>query len=437
MSQKINFHITGMHCKACELLNEQNLRALPDVTDAKLDHRSGRAEITYEKRPPTRREIKNVLAPGYRLAEEGIPQKTFQKNKANWQLLVPLLILLYWLAGRLSYLDFGGFLSGDFSLPFAALIGLAAGFSTCLALVGGLVFGLATTYAQKHPDASRRQKFLPHIFFNLGRIVGFFVFGGLLGLAGSFFRLSPLYNGLLTVFVGLVILLLGLKLLRIFPALDRFELALPKSLGRRINSHNPALLGALTFFLPCGFTQAMQIYALSSGSFLSGGLIMALFALGTAPGLLSIGGLVSLIKQKEGGAFFKIAGVVLVLFAFFNLQNGWRLVQLGGQAGNRSQAGWEELSRETEGVQIVRMTESNRGYTPNRFDIVAGKPVRWIIDAQAPYSCASYLIVPTLGIERQLKKGENIIEFMPENPGIIHFSCGMGMYNGAFHVAAE
>jgi sulfite exporter TauE/SafE len=36
----------------------------------------------------------------------------------------------------------------------------------------------------------------------------------------------------------------------------------------------PIIIGIGTFFLPCGFTQSMQIAALSSNSFLTGGLIM-------------------------------------------------------------------------------------------------------------------------------------------------------------------
>ncbi|MDR2416217.1 MAG: sulfite exporter TauE/SafE family protein [Candidatus Peribacteria bacterium] len=39
----------------------------------------------------------------------------------------------------------------------------------------------------------------------------------------------------------------------------------------------------MTFFVPCGFTFAMQLYAMQTGSFLSGGVVMLLFAVGTLP----------------------------------------------------------------------------------------------------------------------------------------------------------
>jgi len=83
------------------------------------------------------------------------------------------------------------------------------------------------------------------------------------------------------------------------------------------------------------------------------------------------------------------------------------------------------------------MTENNRGYSPNKFSLKKGVPVKWIIDAQAPYSCASSLIVPKLGIQENLKAGENIIEFTPTEIGQLPFSCSMGMYTGVFNIYDE
>ena len=72
----------------------------------------------------------------------------------------------------------------------------------------------------------------------------------------------------------------------------------------------------------------MQLYAVSSGGFIAGGLIMALFALGTAPGLLGLGGLTSFIKGKFSGIFFKVAGIVVIAFSLFNLNNAYNLLML-------------------------------------------------------------------------------------------------------------
>ena len=81
-------------------------------------------------------------------------------------------------------------------------------------------------------------------------------------------------------------------------------------------------------------------------------------------------------------------------------------------------------------VQEIRMTESDGGYAPNVFHIKPNMKTRWIINATNPYSCASQLTAPSIGIAKQLEQGENIIEFISPASGIIKFSCSMGMYTG-------
>jgi hypothetical protein len=211
-----------------------------------------------------------------------------------------------------------------------------------------------------------------------------------------------------------------------------------------VKINNPIILGALTFFLPCGFTQAMQIYALGTGNFIQGGLIMALFALGTAPGLLGIGGLSTLGGKKKSSTFFVIAGIIVVAFGLFNLANGYRLFKISANfnLSNLTAPKAEVNSNnpkieEDNGVRIIRMAETNHGYTPNEFTILRNQPVKFIIDAQAPYSCASALVIPSLKIQTQLKPGENIIEFTPDTISTIPFSCSMGMYTGKFVVVDD
>src|SRR3990167_11148888 len=84
----------------------------------------------------------------------------------------------------------------------------------------------------------------------------------------------------------------------------------------------PFLVGVATFFLPCGFTQSMQIYTLTTGNFLTGALIMSAFALGTFPvlALLSFSSL-SIHKKAQSGIFFKTAGLIVIFFGIFNLIN--------------------------------------------------------------------------------------------------------------------
>jgi len=86
------------------------------------------------------------------------------------------------------------------------------------------------------------------------------------------------------------------------------------------------------------------------------------------------------------------------------------------------------------GIQVIHMTESANGYTPNSFTITKGIPVRWEIEATADRTCASALLVPDYQIREFLKPGKNVVEFTPQKTGPIKFSCSMRMFNGEFNV---
>ena len=95
--------------------------------------------------------------------------------------------------------------------------------------------------------------------------------------------------------IGIVMLILGLNLLDVFHSTKALQLSMPKFISRQALSvsklnhrFTPLLVGIATFFLPCGFTQSMQVYTLSTGNFLTGGLTMLVFALGTLPDRKSV-----------------------------------------------------------------------------------------------------------------------------------------------------
>jgi sulfite exporter TauE/SafE len=134
--------------------------------------------------------------------------------------------------------------------------------------------------------------------------------------------------------VGLVMLVMGINLLGIFSFTKRLQPVMPEfisrhALGIRRFNHifTPVLLGAATFFLPCGFTQSMQIYALSTGDFFRGGLSMLSFALGTLPVLFLMSFSSFAVENKKRlGIFFKTVGIIVIFFALFNIINSLALV---------------------------------------------------------------------------------------------------------------
>lgn len=435
------------------MLVEDKLTEIPEVSRVKVHYKNGTAEIFYGAQKPNNQEITEAIrSAGYDI---GLADKKglFNQNPNDYKdlgIAFLFLVGIYFIFKNfgLTNLSFGSAGNPE-SFWVVLLIGLTAGVSTCMALVGGLVLGAATRYAEKHPEATAVQKFKPHVYFNLGRVVGFALLGGILGTLGSFFQISALALGMLTIIVGAIMLLMGLQLIEIFPWVNGIKITLPKFIGRMLGikkddkeySHkSSALLGALTFFLPCGFTQAMQLYAVSTGSPLTGALVMGTFALGTAPGLLGIGGIASVVKGIFAKRFFKLAGLLVIFFALFNITNGYNLTgwQWESQSTKNNspqiiQKNNPDAKQETD-TQVINMKQLANGYSPNKFTIKKGIPVKWVIDSMEPYSCASSLVIPKLGISKKLVRGENIIEFTPTEVGTLKFSCSMGMFTGAFEV---
>jgi sulfite exporter TauE/SafE/copper chaperone CopZ len=451
--QRITLPIKGMHCRSCEILLEREIAKIKNVIKCETDYRQGVAEIYYKYNAPEIQELEDaVMSAGYEIGEAD-KEKFFSRNILDYQELVWAIVVVLIGYEILKYFDIAGINfdadSSKLSFGMVVVVGLVAGFSSCMALIGGLVLSLSTKHAEKHPEATTIEKFRPHLYFNLGRIVCYAFFGGILGMIGSVFQLSIFLTGLLTIFASIVMLFVGLQLIKIFPWFNSIKITLPKGLAKMIgadrhhleyNHKNSVIVGALTFFLPCGFTQAMQIYAISTGSFFRGALIMGLFAFGTAFGLLSVGGLTSLFKGLMARRLFKIAGVVVIAFALFNFSNSLSLMGVDFKSDSKTTEAKKVVEKQDEsivvvdGIQTVNIIEGRSGYTPRIVNIKNNVPVKLIIDAQAPYSCAASFVIPSLGIRKNLVAGENIIEFTPTGVDRINFSCSMGMYTGYFNV---
>lgn len=452
--EKIIIPVKGMHCRSCEMLIEERLSQIPEIKKSRVNYKKSIAEIYYGSQKPNEGEIEDAIrSAGYSIGSDD-KRYLLSSNPEDYKdlgIAFLFLVGIYLVLKNFGILNFGSGLtvSNPSSLWMVLLVGLTAGFSTCMALVGGLALGISARHAEKHPEAKPLQKFRPHIFFNIGRITSYAILGGVLGALGSVFQFSSLTLGVLTIAVGIVMLVMGLQLVEIFPIVSGIKFTLPKFISHVLGIKNHAeeyshrgafTFGALTFFLPCGFTQAMQFYAMSTGSFATGALVMGAFALGTVPGLLGIGGITSVVKGIFAKRFFKFAGLLVIFFSLFNISNGYNLtgwqIGSGGNTSNVVQINDPNVKMEN-GVQVVRMTENSRGYSPNNFTVKKGISVKWIIDAQDPFSCASSLTISKLGIRKSLKAGENIIEFTPKDTGVLKFSCSMGMYTGVFNVVDE
>jgi len=317
------FHIQGMHCPSCEKLTEMTLGDAPGVKHVKASLSGGTVEVTGEFGDTQPDDLACVLSPllqphGYTLSLEA------RRHDPRWSeflvavpAAVAMLALFFILQKGVEQLSPG--LRTGYGLAF--VIGLVASVSSCMAIVGGLALSLSAYYARDS------DKLRPLALFHIGRLVSFFILGGVTGAAGSVLHPDRTGNLILGLLVGTAMVLLGIGLLDVFPGIGRLQPRLPEFFRGRIHDLNglrtrvmPFILGVATFFLPCAFTQSMQIYALNTGSFFAGAMTMLVFALGTLPALvlLSFSSFRSR-GRKASGLFFKTVGIVIVLFGLYNV----------------------------------------------------------------------------------------------------------------------
>jgi sulfite exporter TauE/SafE/copper chaperone CopZ len=454
MTQIITWNVTGMTCHSCERLITNVLKDVPGVKDVEVSLKQNRAgvEMNDGARDPDLDLLnKQLAAHNYVLIPEDrtAPKKRnidceLHANKIDkFSLRLKRAATALALVGLASVVILGPLhrlipsVSAGASIGAMVLLGLVASVSSCLATTGGFIL------AYNGKPRTTKQLISVHI----GRLVTFLAGGAFLGaIGGSLPAASTGLSGVLALALGMLFLLMGLNMLDLTPSLARLGLTLPGSvhkLADRVSASNhaltPFLFGAVTFVLPCGFTQTAQALAIASGSVRSGMLLMGAFALGTIPVLAGISafGSASALKHR---AIRLATGAVLALFAVSQINGGLTIlgspVTPGTLLTGFSQASTNQANGIISGAndQVVKMIVNYGTYNPNHLTVRKGIPVRWEIDGQDVSGCASPIVVPSYGIRRNLNTGLNVITFTPTKTGTIPFSCGMGMIRGSFTV---
>ena len=444
--------VAGMTCRSCEDRIARHVGRIPDVEQVKASSVHGRVEITSSAPIPPAAIAKAIRAAGYEIGRT--PWITPDPNV--WITAILGIVLVGGLAVLASITGLAGLASGVGDLGrggilVALLLGLAAGVSTCAALVGGLVLALSAAFetgrtAAGTSDTAITAKMRPALVFVAGRIAGYGALGAALGALGASVTLPAQVTAVLMIGVAIVMTILGTRLTGLSPRIATWAPTLPMGLGRRLGLGDGAVgsysdtraagLGAASFFLPCGFTQAVQIYALSTGSPLLAGAILAVFALGTAPGLLALAGLPVVVPSTWRPTLMRLVGVVVVGFAIVNGTAGLRLsgLELPFGAASVAAAGLPSGSI-TDGSQTLTTYQDVDGYSPGNVSIYAGIPTHWTIQSASTNSCAASLVVPSLGMSvRRLHLGANTIDLPAMEAGTISYSCAMGMYGGSITI---
>ncbi len=458
-SMKIN--VSGMTCQSCEITVERKFKQVDGVTGVNVNASRGVAEIRYRGSKPDLGQLQSLIEDdGYQVLAPGVPSA--EKKSVNQagrpsllQLIVIFSIVIFvgYLFSRFGLLRPKVALDGASSLAAVFLIGLVAASSSCIAVAGGVMLSSIARFNQARAGLSAGSRLLPTALFISGRLVSYGVLGGLIGLLGSALTPSPVITGLITLVAAMYMLVMGLDMLNLAPTwLKSLTPKMPKAISHRFLSLEdkakgsiPFFLGGATFFLPCGFTQALQLYALTTGSFARSAAMLFVFALGTAPALAVLGLASSSLKGAWGQYFYRFSGALVIVLGLWNIQNGFSVagypLSLAWVPPLFSSSAADTVSAADPNVmydgqsQVVKISVGPDGYTPNSIKLRQNVPTRLEIDGKGSNGCLSVFQVPRFKIRQLLNPdGVNSIEFTPTELGPVSFSCGMGMYRGEIKV---
>ncbi len=452
--QTITLRIGGMTCEHCRTRVEEALRSLAGVSTATVDLEAGQARLQYDAALVSRTAMEAaVTKTGYTVLPE--PDGRWQTALRAGGLVLAIAALYFLLErfGVLTFLTPGALATADMGYGMLFVIGLTTSVH-CVAMCGGINLSQCMNAQALSSGNGKGAALLPSLLYNGGRVISYTVVGFVVGALGATVSFSPALQGVLKLIAGVFMLVMGLRMLGLFPKLGRIMPHMPKWLARRADAgrqklRSPLLVGLLNGLMPCGPLQAMQIYALSTGSALMGALSMFLFSLGTVPLMLAFGALSTALGRRFARRMVTVGAVLVAVLGLSMLTQGATLAAIqtptkaqGGAAAVQSAqaetvappAAADTEAAAQKDVQRISSTLASREYPS--ITVEAGVPVEWTINAPAGSinGCNNRMLIPEYGIEHTFTEGDNLITFTPDKTGTFQYSCWMGMIRATITV---
>ena len=418
------FYIDGMTCSGCERRLEMAVGALEGSVTVQADCKKGSLKVSCDVPCTEETIVRAVEAAGYNVAE--MPSR-------RWDGIYLLVILLglFLIARQLGWTEF----FQKFPTVSGTQMGCAALFLVglltsvhCIAMCGGL------NLAQSMRDETRRP-LRSSTLYNLGRLTSYTLIGGALGLIGEKAAITLQVRGAIGLLAGLLMILMGGCMLGGF-SLPSFHL--PKFVQKglaSLRSHGSFSIGLANGLMPCGPLQSMQLYAIASGSFLSGAMSMFFFCLGTIPLVLLFGTAAGILKANWRRWMLQFGSALLVLIGLYTMQNNLALtgILLPRTEINRDAAVTAVVEN---GTQYVTTVLRSNGF--DDIQVVEGIPVVWTImaDEKSLNGCNNEIVIPAFEQQIKLEAGKNMIRFTPESRGSYSYSCWMGMLRNTITVVS-
>lgn len=439
--------IDGMTCVNCENRIERKLKNTKGITGAKVSYSSGTAHITYDE---TLIGIEKIIMTVERL-DYKVVKTTDQKSSSGSDItrvlgVAVILLALYLIISQFGAFNiFNAFPQATESTGYGMLfvIGLLTSLH-CVAMCGGI--NLTQTVPQDTKAVAVQDKLAsltPSFLYNLGRVVSYTVIGGIVGAVGSVISFSRAMKGIVQLIAGIFMVIMGLNMLNIFPWLRKLNPRMPKIFAKKINeqkrSRSPLYVGLLNGLMPCGPLQAMQLYALSTGSPIKGAISMLLFSLGTVPLMFGLGVISSFISKKSTRIMTIVSAVLVIVLGLSMFSSGMSLSGFSLPAFTIGKSGSQimKVAKVSDNIQTVTTKLHPGSYEP--ITVQKGVPVKWVIQADNKdiNGCNNEIFVPKYNIEKKLEAGDNIIEFTPTESGTFAYSCWMGMIRSKISVVDD
>lgn len=447
-----NYHETflvhGMSCTGCEAVIEKNLLELEGILEAKASFAKNTVKVVYN---PTQIGFEKMrttlLKAGYQIEKSqnqkaNKPKSNIDKPFTSVQFIgiAVVLLAIYLIINKTIGFNFIPEVTSSMGYGVLFVVGLLTSLH-CVAMCGGI--NLSQCVSSSGAETGATAKLRPSILYNMGRVTSYTLIGGIIGALGSVITFSGWARGLVAILSGIFMVIMGLSMTGLLPRLNKITPRLPRIFREKANSakrgRGSFIVGFLNGLMPCGPLQAMQVYALGTGSFISGAMSMFFFSLGTLPLMFGLGAIVTMLGSKFTKKMMKISAVLVVVLGIIMLGRGLALsgVSLPSfiPAATASTAASTATTVSTaDGVQNITSTLTSRGYPT--ITVKKGVPVVWNLQAASNMinGCNKTMIISQFSLRVNLQAGDNIIKFTPTKSGTIQYSCWMGMQTGKITV---
>lgn len=427
--QVIYVKIDGISCDNCRNKITKELLKINKITDVKIVKNI--AKITTTTKMDELKIMNVINSLGYFTKKDYISKNIkdidYNITKKEFIIIIFFIILIIVLINQIfGYNIFNMIPTINNNITYGMLF--IAGLLTsihCLSMCGSI--NLMATFNKENKVSLKKP-----LLYNLGRLISYTLLGGIVGLIGQVISINEVVNGIVIIIASLVMLLMSLNMLNIT------KLKLPKIIKNKksLNTKNSFIIGLLNGFMPCGPLQAMQIYALSTASFIKGAISMFLFCLGTIPLMLSFGIIFNILKGRRRILLNKIASILILLLSISMLIRGLNTIGINATPSLNKYENYN-IATIYKDYQEVKIDLSYSGYE----DIIVkkGKKVKLIINVQKKYltGCNNTIVINEFNIKKRLEVGTNIIEFTPKKVGVYSMNCWMNMLTNNIKVVDD